>query len=149
MAARPTATRGRDERPTADGALFAYGTLIFDEVMAAVTGEAGASLDAVLPGFERRLLRGAVYPGIAPRDGSEVHGRAWTGLGAEAFARLDRFEGPMYRRETHRVVTRDGLLEAQVYVVRPGYRWMMTARSWDPGEFRARSLARYAGRVSG
>ena len=53
------------------------------------------------------------------------------------------------RREAHRVVTREGLLEAHVYVVRPGYRWMMTARSWDPGEFRARSLARYAGRVSG
>lgn len=148
MAAIPAVRRPGDAPPPAAGTLFAYGTLMFDEVMAAVTGEAGSSLDAVLHGFERRLLRGAVYPGVAPRPGARVSGRAWTGLGEAALARLDRFEGPMYRREAHPVVTADGLLEAQVYVVRPGYRWMMTTRPWEPGEFRARSLARYAGRVS-
>jgi len=138
---------GHEVAPVA-GVLFAYGTLIFDEVMSAVAGEAGASLDALLEGFERRLLRGAVYPGVAPRHGARVVGRAWTGITGEAFARLDRFEGPMYRREVHPVVTDEGPLEAHVYVVRPGHRWMMTTRPWEPDVFRARSLARYARRVS-
>lgn len=148
MTARPPSPPARDGGTSAAGALFAYGTLIFDEVMAAVAGEAGAWRDAVLEGFERRLLRGAVYPGIAPRRGARVIGRVWTGITRDALDRLDRFEGPMYRREAHPVVTDEGLLEAHVYVVRAGYRWMMTSHPWEPVEFRARSLARYARRVS-
>lgn len=134
--------------PTPAGeALFAYGTLMFGEVMAAVAGAAGHCVEAELAGFARRRLRGVVYPGIVPRAGGCVTGRLWTGLARETLVRLDRFEGPMYRRESVRVRAGGREQAALAYVVAPGWRWMMTDRDWCPEAFRARSLGRYVTRV--
>ncbi|MEJ2513917.1 MAG: gamma-glutamylcyclotransferase [Gammaproteobacteria bacterium] len=137
----------KNNAPREGSALFAYGTLTFDEVMVAVLGRAGPALDATLEGFERRVIRGATYPGIAPRDGAEVRGRLWTGLSAAELARLDNFEGSMYRREAVVVRTADGPREAMAYVIRPPYRWMLTSHRWEPQTFRARSLAAYVERA--
>jgi gamma-glutamylcyclotransferase (GGCT)/AIG2-like uncharacterized protein YtfP len=125
------------------GALFAYGTLMFREVMAAVTGRDGSPVEAVLEGFERRRVRGASYPGIVPRAGGQVHGRLWRGITPEDLARLDRFEGSMYARQVHIVQTPSGPRKAWLYVVRPAQRWMLTSRDWEPAEFRDRVVARH------
>ena len=133
---------GNDSDP-GDRPLFAYGTLMFEDVIRAVVGGAEGGDDAVLPGFRRRLLRGVIYPGVVPSAGASVAGRLWAGLPPESLERLDAFEGPLYRREVHRLETLGRATEAWVYVVRPGRRWMMTSRDWEPELFRARSLGRY------
>lgn len=136
-------TRTRADTAGTPGALFAYGTLVFGEVMAAVTGRVGTPVEAVLEGFGRRRVRGASYPGIAPRSGERVPGRLWAGVTAEDLVRLDRFEGSMYDRQAHIVQTPPGPRKAWVYVVRASQRWMLASRDWDPAEFRARAIARY------
>ncbi len=134
-------------RPGERSPLFAYGTLTFDEVMEAVLGRAGPAIEAVLDGYERRVMRGATYPGIAPREDGQVRGRLWTDLSPAELVRLDEFEGSMYRREAVVVETPQGRRDAMAYVIRPPYRWMMTSRRWEPETFRSRSLAAYVERA--
>lgn len=136
-------TRPHADRSGTPGALFAYGTLVFGEVMAAVTGRDESPVEALLEGFERRRVRGASYPGIVPRAGRQVRGRLWCGITPEDLVRLDRFEGSMYARQVHIVQTPSGPRKAWVYVVRPAQRWMLASRGWEPAEFRDHAIARY------
>ena len=59
------------------------------------------------------------FPGLVLRpDGGEVAVQVFTSPDLPAhWARLDRFEGQDYRRVTTEVLTPDGPVEAQVYVV--------------------------------
>lgn len=133
--------------PDATGtlAVFAYGTLLFPEVMAAVTGRAGSAVDARLEGFARRALRGVCYPGLLPCAGARVEGRLWTDVQPRELARLDEFEGRRYRRQPVRVIAQAGERNAQVYVLNATFRWLGTAADWDPARFRALHLSRYVG----
>jgi gamma-glutamylcyclotransferase (GGCT)/AIG2-like uncharacterized protein YtfP len=118
--------------------LFAYGTLLFPEVMLAVTRARFASEPATLGGYRRCRLRGASYPGIAPAPGARTHGRLYRTVDATSLARLDAFEGELYAREAVRVEADDGeLRDAVAYVLRPEHRALLTCDPWDPDAFRA------------
>ena len=49
--------------------VFAYGTLIFPEVVEIVVGRRPPKWDALLPGYRRARLDGRVYPGIVEEPG--------------------------------------------------------------------------------
>lgn len=117
--------------------IFVYGTLQFPAIARAVTGRSLAARPARLPGFARYRVRDAPYPGIVPRAGSGVPGLLYEGVDAAALARLDEFEGPMYRRERVAVeLSRDGSrLHAEAYVVRPRWRSALCNADWDPDAF--------------
>ncbi|GAB4239731.1 MAG: hypothetical protein Kow00109_14590 [Acidobacteriota bacterium] len=87
-----TAERLADER------LFAYGTLMFADVLRAVLGRVIPGDAAVLEGFVRRRVRGTIYPGIVPGSGT-VKGVLYEGLQPADWILLDRFEGDEYQRE--------------------------------------------------
>lgn len=121
--------------------LFVYGTLMFPQVMDAVTGRSFASVPAVLDGYARYRMRGANYPGIVPTPGARVSGVLYRGLDPQSLARLDRFEGMPYRRAAVRVTTVDGEeLDAFAYVVRPAGMAHLCRRPWDPQAFQRRDL---------
>jgi len=130
-------------------AIFTYGTLMCPEVLAAVAGATGAPRPARLPGYARRRVRGAVWPGILPRPGASVDGVLWSGLGAAALARLDRYEGVAFRREAVVVATAEGEVPAQAYVLAARHRWRLTRHDWAPQTFRARYLADTLARLAG
>ena len=83
--------------------LFVYGTLMTPELVEALTGLRPRSRPAVLEGFERRGVRGEVYPAIVPQAGAHVTGRLLDRLSSNRLAFLDAFEGPEYRRSAHPV----------------------------------------------
>lgn len=130
-------------------ALFTYGTLMCPEVLTAVAGATGAPRPARLSGYARRRVRGAVWPGILPRPGASVEGVLWSGLGAAALARLDRYEGAAFRREAVVVATVEGEVPAQAYVLAARHRWRLTRNDWAPEAFRARYLADILARLAG
>lgn len=130
-------------------ALFTYGTLMCPEVLAAVAGATGVARPARLPGYARRRVRGAVWPGILPRPGASVDGVLWSGLGAAALARLDRYEGAAFRREAVVVTAAEGEVPAQAYVLAARYRWRLTSHGWAPEAFRARYLEDTLARLAG
>lgn len=120
--------------------LFFYGTLQFPAVLEAVTGRRLEGESAVLDGYARFRVRDEAYPGIVAAQGAHVPGVICTGIDPVSLARVDRFEGRMYRREPVQVrAARDGrAVDAETYVVRPRWRGLLADAPWDPDEFARR-----------
>ena len=112
--------------------VFAYGTLMFDEVMEAVVGRRFEGVPARLRGYERYQVRGQSYPAIVRREEGVTEGTLFSGIDEETLARLDRFEGSSYQREW---VTLDTGERAWAYVVAPGEEPLLSDQSWNPDEF--------------
>jgi gamma-glutamylcyclotransferase (GGCT)/AIG2-like uncharacterized protein YtfP len=114
------------------------------EVMELVAGRRFRAGAALLRGYQRRLVRGEVFPTLVQAAGEVVAGVLWEGLDAAALARIDRFEGAPYERPRLPVETGRGeAREAFVYVLRPEHRALACDASWDEADFRARHLAAY------
>jgi gamma-glutamylcyclotransferase (GGCT)/AIG2-like uncharacterized protein YtfP len=129
-------------------ALFVYGTLLYPEVLRAVTGKGFASRPALLDAYERRRFRREPYPGIAPAPGERTAGRVYLGVDARSLARLDAFEGERYERRAVGVQTPDGArLRAFAYVVRPAHRSALAPGDWDEQQFARRGRAPFLSRL--
>ena len=118
--------------------LFAYGTLMDPEIMARVSVLRPRSENAALDGYVRKAVRGEVYPAITPRKGARVRGVLYFDLSPEAVERLDRFEGPMYKR-TGVLAVIDGskreAVDAAAYVIAPTHLDRLSGRDWSFEKF--------------
>ena len=124
--------------------LFSYGTLMLGEVMELVAGRSFKSCPGMLAGFQRRRLRGEVYPAIVPAAAARALGVLWQDLDRAALARIDRFEGALYERQQQPVQVADGeFRSAFVYVLRPEQHGLLLESDWDEAEFRAAHLCAY------
>ncbi|MEX0937673.1 MAG: gamma-glutamylcyclotransferase family protein [Pirellulales bacterium] len=116
--------------------LFAYGTLMCEDIFRQVAGCDAARAPAVLQGFSRRQVRGEHYPALLPVDGGRVEGLVYRDLSDAAWQRLDRFEGEMYLRQEVGVELSDGTaLPAFTYIVRPEYADRLEAALWEFADF--------------
>ena len=130
--------------------LFAYGTLIFDEIVQMVTGRCFPGPPAYVDGHARYRLDGEVYPALVEQPGSRVNGRLYLGLDDDALALLDRFEGDLYDRVEVRAVTDDGQTRpAATYRIKGDHAHRLTQDPWDPAVFdkedRSRFIESYLG----
>ena len=121
--------------------LFAYGTLMWPEVLEAVMGRRLASTPATLAGFKRLRVRGASYPVVVPSAGGRVEGVLYRGLSHGELRRLDAFEGGEYDRVERTV---DGVL-AQVYVLAEAFRHIAEETEWTPDQMTEKDLAAFRG----
>jgi gamma-glutamylcyclotransferase (GGCT)/AIG2-like uncharacterized protein YtfP len=126
-----------------DADLFVYGTLMLPEVMHAVSGYHGPGEHAILNRYRRRLVAGEVYPAIVEAAGETVDGLVYRGLDGRQLARLDRFEGEMYRRVGVEVLVDAVAVQAQVYVLEPRFRHRLTDRPWSLQDFAESGLRRF------
>lgn len=112
--------------------LFAYGTLMCDDIIAAVAGHTPVSVTAVLKNHRRLRVRGEHYPGLTRHRGGQVEGVLYRALEPAVWARIDRFEGLMYERVRVTVELCDGTLaHADTYRVRPKYENRLEPVEWD------------------
>lgn len=113
-------------------AVFTYGTLLFPDIMAAVTGRMFARIPATLEGYARYRVAGEPYPGITPARRARVPGVVYRGIDPASLDRIDDFEGELYNRERVTVVGADGTpLDVETYVVRPDWRDWLADEPWD------------------
>lgn len=121
-------------QPVAD--LFTYGSLMCEDIMAAVAGAQFASTKAVLPGYRRFLVKDEQYPGVIAAAAGTVPGVVYHAITLEGWARLDAFEGEYYERILVSVRSTDNTL-AQVYcyVFRPEFHHRLTTVEWDYATF--------------
>jgi gamma-glutamylcyclotransferase (GGCT)/AIG2-like uncharacterized protein YtfP len=130
--------------------LFVYGTLMVPEVMGSVSGRRPAGESARLQGYRRRRLRGEVYPGIVPAPDERVDGLVYRDLDHAAMARLDMFEGEMYRREPVEIETTDGRRSrAETYVIRPEFSDQLSSLPWTMEGFLADGLPSFVDEFQG
>lgn len=98
--------------------VFTYGSLIFPEVWAKVTGlpGPGTSLPATLADHAARRIRGQTYPALVEAMGGSTMGILYQNVPGDALLRLDAFEGDFYHRVRVGVVIADGSsISAWVY----------------------------------
>lgn len=127
---------------------FVYGTLLADEVLAALLGRVPTTRAATLGGFARCRVRGAPFPAIVQRGRAAVDGTLLLGLSARDERALDYFEDEAYEKTAVLVETARGAEEAAAYVWRADAEEALELeRPWDYAEFRSRELARYVKHV--
>ncbi len=124
--------------------VFAYGSLMFDEVWLGVVGRMVPSVTASLENFEAWKIAGEPFPGMAPASGHRVTGRVWSGISQIELDRLDAFESGIYDRQPVFVRTAvDPSLQCWAYVVQPGFQTLLLPEPWDRDEFRRLHLATF------
>lgn len=89
--------------------LFAYGTLIDPTLMSQLLGRLPDGQQVWLDGYRRWPVKGQCYPALIHGGSRKVAGWLYQGLDWREWAKLDRYEGPEYRRRLVRVVDGDGL----------------------------------------
>lgn len=89
-------------------------------------------IPGVLHGYRRHVVRGEVYPALAPCAGVMVKGIVYSDLPESAWSRLDRFEGDGYDHVTVTVETSDqGRTTAYAYVAKPEFIPQLEDADWD------------------
>ena len=117
-------------------ALFAYGTLMCDEIMGEVSGVHPQSAPATLPGYRRLRVKDEQYPAVIPDTDGCVDGIIYRSVPPSVWDRLDRFEGEMYAREMVQVKLGDGsTVPAATYVLRPQFADRLDDEEWDFADF--------------
>lgn len=112
--------------------LFAYGTLMCEEIMIEVSGCLPTHVPGTLRGYCRREIKGEHFPALMPEEKGCVTGMVFLDIPPQAWPRLDQYEGDMYQRQTVKVELADGaFLQAATYVVRPGYLDHLKPDDWD------------------
>jgi len=126
------------------GLVFTYGTLMFPEVMRAVTGQSFEHVSGTITGFAREGIRHQVFPGLKAAAGETTRGEVYFDVDETALAVLDLFEGSLYERLPAEVALDDGRrLVAGVWVVPPRNLGALDGEPWDPRLFQRTELPRY------
>lgn len=112
--------------------LFAYGTLMCEDIFYSVAGMKLSYSAGLLKGYCRYPVIGHVYPGILPRCGFTVQGIVYSDVPDRVRLRLDRFEGEMYERCSVLVKCEDNKkITAYTYIIRPQFAHCLEQKDWN------------------
>ena len=134
----PTASRLilRSMREQRWSNLFAYGTLMCDDIMREVSGCRLSHVPGTLKGYSRWSVKGEYYPALVPDEEDRVEGVVYRCVPNSGWDRLDRFEGEMYARKLVQIELIDGVtLLAATYVVQPEFLDHLDQSGWDFADF--------------
>ena len=123
--------------------LFAYGTLMFDEILSVIVKKNYLSIPGLLENYTIRKFSGAEYPGIFYDKEGKVSGRIILDINGKDLSLLDDYEGPMYQRMQLRVSTCSNTYECQTYVVKDCYKHKLSVEKWCPVNFKKETLKDY------
>lgn len=116
--------------------LFAYGTLMCEDIFRDVSGMSLSGEPGVLRGYRRGCIRGETYPAIVPDAGASVPGVIYAQVPDAAWDRLDRFEGELYARRSVEIQKADGSMSpADVYALKPEFIDHLGPEEWDYDDF--------------
>lgn len=126
--------------------LFAYGTLMWPEVLETVIGRRVGGMPATLHGFRRLRVKEKLYPALVDAHSHNVvEGIFYRDLTEEEFRRLDRFEGEEYDRKEVCI----GTQRAHVYVLNGGWRHIADSRPWRPEDLQKKKLQAFCAECRG
>lgn len=125
--------------------LFAYGTLMWPDVLEAVTGRRMAGEKITLAGYKRLRAKDRHYPVILRSPEDSVSGVLYTGLTEEEFQCLDAFEGVEYDRTE--VALGEGT--AFAYVLSNDWKHIADSKPWIPDPLRPEDVAMFCKEYTG
>ena len=116
--------------------LFAYGTLMCEDIMREVSGNRIVPAPATLRNCRRLSVKGEAFPGLVPFEGGLVTGVVYRYVPDSAWECLDRFEGEMYARmRVHVELSSGKALAVETYVVRPEFADRLESSEWNFEKF--------------
>jgi gamma-glutamylcyclotransferase (GGCT)/AIG2-like uncharacterized protein YtfP len=119
--------------------LFAYGTLMWPEVLEAVTGRRMTGEKMTLSGYKRLRVKGERYPVVIDSARDSVEGVFYRNLSTREFQCLDRFEGEQYDR----IEQTFGAERAFVYVLSKDWKHIAEIEVWGPEHLTEEDLAAF------
>ena len=112
--------------------LFAYGTLMCEDILFSVTGFHLKGVRGLLHDYQRRQFQGEAYPGITMKQNQTVDGLVYSNLSNATWSCLDAFEGERFSRNTVKVKLEDGTVrQAQTYVLKAEFANLLSNNPWD------------------
>lgn len=123
----------RNSRNVSRMNVFAYGSLMFEDIFLEVTGTSLDAIRATATGWRRFSLEQRTYPGAVPSDKHCIDGVLWLDVPERALLALDQFEGDEYVRRQIEVLDSAG----HNYVAFI-YQWLdlsLTLSDWSIQEF--------------
>ena len=135
----------------AETQLFAYGSLMFQEVWWHVVGRELNAQPATLSGHQVYTVAGYSFPGLVESEpADQVEGLLISNITTPEWARLDAFEDSFYLRQAVTVEVAGGeTAEASTYLVPAGRRSVLSDRRWDRERFEQEHLAAFVDRICG
>ncbi|WP_372806138.1 gamma-glutamylcyclotransferase family protein [Pontiella sp.] len=125
--------------------LFAYGTLMWPEVLQSVAGRRLEGTPAILEGYQRLRVVDQHYPVVVPSSGDAVEGMLYLNLTEREFRFLDAFEGEEYDR----IEVGIGCETAFVYVLAEAWRHIAADVPWSPDQLTAEHLSAFCSEYKG
>lgn len=131
--------------------IFTYGSLMFADVWRIVAGREFETISATSPGYSIFRVREEAFPGITAAADDAVRGLVYLDVDSEAIARLDRFEGEIYKRQQVQTNCIDGTQRiADTFVIADDSRHLLTSEMWTAEWFVASGgLAEFIARYQG
>lgn len=124
--------------------LFVYGTLLDQEIFQRVTGVRRQGVAGVPADYERRPVRGEVFPAIIARSGATVSGLVYADISPAVMDLLDQYEGELYqRREVVIRLVDHGTVLAETYILVDGASHLLARGVWSLEGFRKKDKKRY------
>ena len=112
--------------------LFAYGTLMHEDIMQEVAGCIPPHEPGTLKRYSRRCVKGENFPAIVPDQAGRVAGIVYKNVSDLSWERLDLFEGDFYARRLVQVELNDGTtFSADAYVVKTQFVDRLAPSEWD------------------
>lgn len=122
--------------------LFVYGSLLFSDLVKALTGRTSNSVPVTLKGYKRCRIKGCDYPAITEEPGSNVDGLLIKDVDFHSMQILMFFEGDEYQPRQVMVFDQDIEITATTFVW-IGEKGLLEDKDWDANEFRQKSLQLY------
>ena len=131
--------------------IFAYGSLMFEQVWAVVAKGSYATTKARLFGYQRRKIKGETYPALIPGSPDDiVDGVIYLDVDAIDRDRLDRFEGMYYAKKLETfTISCTRKLSAYVYVFKQDFNALVEEESWSPKWFEKVGIHKFMAAYSG
>jgi gamma-glutamylcyclotransferase (GGCT)/AIG2-like uncharacterized protein YtfP len=131
--------------------IFTYGSLMFDRIWTRIVDGNYRKTEAVLSGYDRKGVKGEVYPAIYPSSiHSQIQGIVYLEVSAADLAKVDIFEGEYYYRKIEKVLTLDNRrVTAGVYVLKEEYYPLISHWEWDAVQFEKSSIHHFLADYTG
>ncbi|QDS99382.1 gamma-glutamylcyclotransferase family protein [Adhaeretor mobilis] len=135
--------------------LFAYGTLVFEDIWQLIVGRVVQSRAATLRGYEVRRAEGDLYPVMFESEVSDessaienVPGFVYYDLTESEFQRLDDYESGLYYRRTVLPLLEDGtVIRCDSYVLPQRNLQYASELPWTQQWFAQHAKQRYMQRL--
>lgn len=131
--------------------IFTYGTLMFSPVWDTIVKANYRASSATLRGYSRRKIINDIYPVAFEADDKDfINGIVYYDVEPADISRLDEFEGSYYRRTLISAELKNQTpIPADVYVIKPRYRHLISSQEWNPDDFQQRCLSEFMSAYEG